>query len=130
MSATHTVIGVPPLARREPVVDTYHGTEVVDPYRWLEDPNSPETREWLDQQQHYSRSYLDSLPHRAEIRERLAALSAFETITEPHLVNGRCFFLRLGPDDEQARLWVREGISGKARSCWIPWTWATGPSSH
>lgn len=106
-------IAIPPEAGREPVVDTYHGTDVADPYRWLEDQHAPQTREWLDEQERYARAYLDALPYHADIRAKLAALSAFETTSEIRLANGRCFFLKLAPKAEQASLYMREGLWGK-----------------
>jgi prolyl oligopeptidase len=61
----------PPTAVRE-VTDVVHGTTIVDPYRWLEDQDSPETRTWIDRQNQYARAVLDPLPGRAELRGRLS----------------------------------------------------------
>jgi prolyl oligopeptidase len=63
-----------PETRRADVVDDYHGTAVADPYRWLEDADSPETAAWVAAQNELSSRYLESIPERAWIRERLTKL--------------------------------------------------------
>lgn len=63
-----------PPARRSDVVDDYHGTSVEDPYRWLEDPTSAETRAFVAAQGELTRGYLDSLPERAALRTRMEEL--------------------------------------------------------
>ena len=64
----------PPPTQVEPVTETLHGVEVTDPYRWLEDQNSPRTREWIEEQTAYTRAYLDAIPGREQIRERVGEL--------------------------------------------------------
>jgi prolyl oligopeptidase len=51
-----------PPARRDAVVDDYHGTPVTDPYRWLEEPQSPETHAWLEAQQRLTSIWLAAMP--------------------------------------------------------------------
>src|SRR5207244_10486562 len=60
-----------PAARKSDVVDDYHGTRVPDPYRWLEDPDSPESRAWIEAQNRLTAAYLAEIPARRAIRERL-----------------------------------------------------------
>lgn len=60
-----------PSAPRQPVSDTYHGVTVTDPYRWLEDWNDPRVRQWSADQDRYARAYLDALPYRQAIYDRL-----------------------------------------------------------
>ncbi len=67
-----------PSARRVEQLDIYHGVPVADPYRWLEDLDSPETRAWSEAQNALSRRYLDALPQRAWFARRLAALIDYE----------------------------------------------------
>ena len=55
-------------------VDVYHGVEVADPYRWLEDPDSPESRQWIEAQNRVTRSVLDAIPEREALEERLSQL--------------------------------------------------------
>ena len=63
-----------PAARKSDVVDDYHGTRVPDPYRWLEDPDSPESRAWIEAQNKLTATYLADIPARAALRERLTKL--------------------------------------------------------
>ncbi len=68
----------PPQTRRVQQTDIYHGVRVEDPYRWLEDPDTPETRQWIEAQNRYTRSFLDSVPGRAGLRARLDVLHRFD----------------------------------------------------
>jgi prolyl oligopeptidase len=63
-----------PAARKSDQADTYHGTKVLDPYRWLEDPDSAETQEWVKQENAISFPYLRALPMRETLRRRLTEL--------------------------------------------------------
>ncbi len=63
-----------PPARRDAVVDDYHGTPVADPYRWLEDPQAPETRAWLEAQHQLTSALLAAMPTRDSIKARLTEL--------------------------------------------------------
>jgi prolyl oligopeptidase len=63
-----------PSARRAGVVDDYHGTEVADPYRWLEDPESAETQAFVQEQNDITLPYLAALPERPALRDRMEAL--------------------------------------------------------
>ena len=88
-------VAAPPPTQVEPITETLHGVEVTDPYRWLEDQNSPRTRAWLEEQTAYTRAYLDAIPGREQIRERVRELMAFkEVISEPWNVGDRYFFLK------------------------------------
>jgi protease II len=64
----------PPETKRVAVVDTLHGIEFVDPYRWLEDQDSPETRAWIQAQNAYAETIIGRTPLRAELERRLAEL--------------------------------------------------------
>ncbi len=67
-------IPAPPPAPRHPVTDTYQGVKVIDDYRWLEDWNDPAVKQWSAAENARTREYLDHLPARAAIRERLQQL--------------------------------------------------------
>lgn len=60
----------PPPTQVEPITETLHGVEITDPYRWLEDQNSPRTRAWLEEQTAYTHAYFDTIPGREQIGER------------------------------------------------------------
>jgi prolyl oligopeptidase len=102
----------PPPTRRVDVKETLHGVQLVDPYRWLEDQQAPETRAFIDAQNAYSHSLLDSLPNLAAIRDRLARLSRQDAQWSPMERGGRYFTLRRKAGDDLPILFVREGLSG------------------
>lgn len=102
----------PPPTRRDDVVDDYHGVRVPDPYRWLEDQESLETRAWIKAQEDYTRPILDGLPGRAAIRERLTALMNVDVIGIPREESGRYFFSRRRAGQDLFVLYMREGLDG------------------
>ena len=61
----------PPPAEKHPVVDSYHGESITDPYQWLESSSDDKVKAWTTGQNAYTRAVLDKLPSRAPIRERL-----------------------------------------------------------
>jgi len=98
----------PPATRREPVTDVLHGARVVDPYRWLEDQDSPETRAWIEAQNAYSQPFLRSFPGRTALQRRTAQLLKVDSIGMPRAAGGRYFFTRRRADQNQAAIYVRE----------------------
>jgi len=103
----------PPHSTLEPVTDVFHGVPVTDPYRWLEDQESPRTRAWIAEQTRYARAYLDSIPGRARIRERIREFLAVETYDSLQKVGSRYFFRKRLPDQEQPCICMREGADGE-----------------
>ena len=63
-----------PPTRKGQQTDTYHGVQVADPYRWLEDDNSPETKAWVEAENKVTFSFLGTIPERAAIKTRLTTL--------------------------------------------------------
>jgi prolyl oligopeptidase len=108
-------VGRPPETRREEVREVLHGVEVVDPYRWLEDGQSPETRAWIEAQNAYTRSLLDALPGREALRRRVAQFLRVDTVGIPVVRGGRYFFLKRRADQDQPVLYMREGPTGPDR---------------
>ncbi len=104
--------GSPPETPRDDVVDDYHGVKVSDPYRWLEDQNSPETRKWIDAENAYTRSQLDSLPGRESLSQQIAALLKVDTIGLPRERDGRYFYLKRRADQDLYVLYMRRGFTG------------------
>jgi prolyl oligopeptidase len=114
----------------EPVTETLHGVEVTDPYRWLEDQNSPRTRAWLEEQTAYTRAYFDAVPGREKIRERVKELLALKGfISEPWNVGERYFFLKRKNDREQPVIVMRDGLFGPETILVDPTLRATGSST-
>jgi prolyl oligopeptidase len=72
-----------PETRKGDVTDTYFGTEVADPYRWLEDDRSAETEAWVVDQNKVTQGYLETIPYRQEIKDRLTTLWNYEKYTAP-----------------------------------------------
>ena len=81
-----------PAARRDLRPDTYFGTEVPDPYRWLEDADSAETTAWVRAENEVTFGYLDQIPFRAELRERLTQLWNYERYGVPSQEGGLLIF--------------------------------------
>jgi prolyl oligopeptidase len=102
----------PPVARTDEVKDNYFGTEVADPYRWLEDQQSAETRKWIDAENAYTRSVLDPLPGREKLKKRLTELLNVDAFTPPVERNGRYFFEKRSAGQDQYVLYMRRERSG------------------
>jgi prolyl oligopeptidase len=93
-------------------VDVLHGVEVRDPYRWLEDGDSEEVRQWSAAQGRHTRAILDDVPSAPAIRDRLRALFAIGLVSPPVVRAGRYFHQRRAGDQEQPILYVRQGREG------------------
>ena len=120
----------PPHTQAEPVTETLHGVEVTDPYRWLEDQNSPRTRAWIEQQTAYTRAYLDAIQGQEQIRERVKDLLAVkEVISEPWNIGERNFFLKRQNRAEQPVIVMSDGLFGTETVLVDPALRATGPST-
>ncbi|MBS1784415.1 MAG: S9 family peptidase, partial [Acidobacteria bacterium] len=105
-----------PETRKDAVVDDYFGTQVPDPYRWLEDDNSAETKVWVKAQNAVTRTYLDAIPQKAEIRARLEKLWNFEKVSLPFTVGGhRWFFSKNDGLQNQAVLYSAEAPTAKPK---------------
>jgi len=104
---------MPPHSTPEPVTDVFHGVPVTDPYRWLEDQDSLRTRTWIEEQTSYARAYLDSIPGREHIRERVREFLAVETYDSLQKAGSRYFFRKRLPDQEQPCICMREGADGE-----------------
>jgi prolyl oligopeptidase len=83
-----------PVTRTTNQVDVYHGVSVADPYRWLEDDNSPETKAWVEAQNKITFGYLGQIPQRKAIQERLTKLWNYERYDAPFKEGGRYFFFK------------------------------------
>jgi prolyl oligopeptidase len=102
----------PPVSTVRPVVETLHGISITDPYRWLEDQQSPETLAWIEQQNAYTDKVLADLPNRDAIAKRIDALLHIDVVGIPTVRANRFFFLRRGAAEDQYSIYMREGIGG------------------
>ena len=96
-------------------VDTYHGTQVADPYRWLEDADAPATAEWVKEQNKVSLPFLKSLPTRERFHKRLTELWSYERYGVPERKAGRLFYRRNDGLQNQAVLYVQDAPDAKPR---------------
>jgi prolyl oligopeptidase len=117
----------PPFTAVDAVAEVLHGVRVTDPYRWLEDQDSPQTREWLDAQHVYARSYLDGIPGGDHIRNRIRELVDVETYDSIQKVGRRYFFRKRQPGQEQPCIYFREGAGGPDQILIDPAERGTGP---
>ena len=117
----------PPYSPIEAVTETLHGVSVTDPYRWLEDQESTRTREWLAAQTRYARAYLDSIPRRERIQNRIRELLDVETYDSLQKVGIRYFFRKRLPGQEQPSIYLREGVDGRDDILVDPSLRGTGP---
>jgi len=107
------VLRKPPETRRDNVKEVIHGIEIVDPYRWLEDQVSDETRAWIDVQNEYAHSFIDPLPGREKLRQRLTELMKIDRIGMPLERNGRYFLSQRSADQDLFVIYMREGLDGE-----------------
>jgi prolyl oligopeptidase len=117
----------PPYSEIEPVTELLHGVPVSDPYRWLEDQESPRTRAWISAQTQYARCYLDSIPGRERIRERVRALLDVQAYDSPQKIGSRYFFRKRSVGQEQFCICMREGLDGRDEVLIDPARRSTGP---
>ena len=101
-------VASPPFSAQEPVTDVLHEVPVTDPYRWLEDQDSPRTRDWIDSQVRFARAYLDKLPGRGVIRKRVQELIDVETYDSLLIAGERYFFRKRLVKQEQACIYMRD----------------------
>ncbi len=106
------ILPPPPPPEARPVTETIHGVTITDPYRWLEDGQSPATRAWIAAQMKYTEDYLSQVKVRPEIVKRLTELVRVETYGIPFEAGGRYFFSKRLPEENQASIYMRKGLTG------------------
>ncbi|MEW6758522.1 MAG: S9 family peptidase, partial [Acidobacteriota bacterium] len=104
-----------PATRAEVVTDEYFGTAVADPYRWLEDGESPEVVAWTEAQNAVTRRYLDAVKARPAIAKRLMALWDYEKMDTPVEAGGLLFYRKNDGLQNQSPLYVQEGQEAPPR---------------
>jgi prolyl oligopeptidase len=100
-----------PAARRGDTAHVYHGTRVPDPYRWLEDPDSPETSAWVAAENELTFGFIRTDPRRRAIRARLEELWNYPRYSVPQREGGRYFFFRNDGLQNQAILYAARALS-------------------
>ena len=95
--------------------DDYHGTKISDPYRWLENSDSPETRAWIEAQNKLTFDYLAKIPERERIKQRLTELWNYERYSAPFKRGNRYFFTKNDGLQNQSVLYVTESLTAAPR---------------
>lgn len=96
-------------------VDVLHGVKVADPYRWLEDLDSPKTKQWVKAQSDYASEYLKKLPGRDAIQKRLTALWNYEKYGTPFKEGGLYFYFKNNGLQNQSVLYVQKSLDSEPR---------------
>lgn len=104
-----------PEAIKDNTVDTYFGTEVADPYRWLENDTSQATSAWVKAENDITNAYLARIPFRNKLKERLTQLTNYEKIGTPFKKNGKYYFYKNDGLQNQNVLYVKETLDGEAK---------------
>ena len=107
----------PPHAHRQEVIEELHGQKIVDPFRWLEQAESAETRAFVQAQNAYTEAVLSAIPtvNRRTLRKRIEQLLTTGRAEPPHIGGNRFFYVRRDGRQNQPVLYVREGVSGRNR---------------
>jgi len=125
LSATVAAQGLPyPATRSVDHVDTYHGTKVPDPYRWLEDDTSADTAAWVEAQNKVTFAYLDKIPYRAALTKRLKSLFDYAKFGSPSRKGEYYFFSKNDGLQNQSVLYIQKGLDGTPEVLIDPNTWS------
>lgn len=104
-----------PKAKKVDTVDVYFGHEVADPYRWLEDDNSKETEEWVNAENELTQSYLDKIPFRNDLKNRLTDIWNYPKYGVPFNKGDNYFFFKNNGIQNQSVLYIQNGINGEPK---------------
>jgi len=115
----------PPVTRKLDVVDHYHGVNIPDPYRWLEDDNSLDTKAWVKAQNEVTFAYLDTIPERARIQKRMTELWNYEKFGIPVRYGKHYVYSYNSGLQNQSVLFVTENLADKGRILLDPNTLST-----
>jgi prolyl oligopeptidase len=107
------------------VVDTLHGVEIVDSYRWLEDGEDPDVQKWADKQNEYCRHVLAQYPGREKLEGRIRELMKIGTVSEPAIHGGRYFYMRRDGDMQHSRLLLKRAVDAEPEVVLDPGTFST-----
>jgi hypothetical protein len=102
-----------PETRKGEVVDDYFGTQVPDPYRWMEDDNAPEVKEWVAKQNDVTFGYLENIPFRDKIRQRLTELYDYPKYSSPSRAGEYYFFYKNEGLQNQRDIYIQKGLEGE-----------------
>jgi prolyl oligopeptidase len=101
-------------------VDDYHGTQVADPYRWLEDPDSEETKAWVEAQNEVTFDFLEKIPQREAIKQRLTKIWDYEKFSVPFKKGGRYFYFKNDGLQNQSVLYTLNSLEDQPKELLDP----------
>ena len=101
-----------PLSQKVDVKDNYHGTTILDPYRWLEDDNSEATHQWVQAQNEVTNNYFSTIPFRDKVKERLAVLWNYPKIGSPRKEGEFYYFFKNDGLQNQSIFYRQKGLAG------------------
>ena len=104
-----------PTTRKADQIDDYHGTKVADPYRWLEDPDSEETKTWVEAQNQVTFSYLAEIPQREQIKQRVTQLWNYQKYGIPFKEGNRYFYFKNDGLQNQSVLYTLTSLDDQPR---------------
>lgn len=108
-------VNYPKTSKDTTIQDDYHGTIVKDPYRWLEDDHSEATKNWVKAENHATFSYLDNIPYRDAIEERLEKMWNYERFSTPLKKGGKYYYFKNDGLQNQSVLYVQDDLNAKAQ---------------
>jgi prolyl oligopeptidase len=111
---TSSALPYPP-SPPQPQVDSYHGIEVPDPYRWLEDPQSAASQAWIEAQNQVTFDYLNQLPRRDSLNQRLTQLWNYERYSIPFKQGGQYFYFKNDGLQNQSVLYTLPSLEAEPR---------------
>jgi prolyl oligopeptidase len=114
-----------PTARKGSQVDDYHGVKVADPYRWMEDDNSAETAAWVKAENDVTFPYLEAIPFRKALQDRVKQLNQYERYSSPSHRGPYYFFYKNDGLQNQSVLYIQKGLDGAPEVLIDPNTWST-----
>ncbi|MDH3216955.1 MAG: prolyl oligopeptidase family serine peptidase [Candidatus Krumholzibacteria bacterium] len=123
----------PPKAAVENVTDEYYGTEVDDPYRYMEDLDNPQVQEWIKAQADYTKDVLKKLPVREALFKRLQELDQGKPFNVYYIIrlpNGDLFYMKRMANEELAKVYRRSSTTGEEKLLIDPTTMDTGDDQH
>ena len=104
-----------PKADKDGTVDNYFGTEVADPYRWLEDDTSAKTAAWVEAENKITNAYLSKIPFRQKLLKRLTEVANYEKLSAPRKHHGRWYFYKNDGLQNQYVMYVMDQLGGTPR---------------
>ncbi|MEQ9671131.1 prolyl oligopeptidase family serine peptidase [Coleofasciculus sp. G2-EDA-02] len=114
MPSSHQPLNYP-TTRQADQVDDYHGTQVADPYRWLEDPDSEETKAWVEAQNKVTFGYLEDIPQREPLKQRITKVWNYEKYGIPYKEGNRYFYFKNDGLQNQSVLYTLTSLDGEPR---------------